>query len=302
MSVALKFIFVLATIFLFTSTSALAGNGKAQVRKIGNGVYSFTLGQGNFSMFIVGERGVAVIESFHSDHARQLLAAIRDLINKPIKYLFHSHNHWDHSSGGQVFKNAGVQTVMHRRAAEWLAAHPGRDAVAADVVWSGDRRDIDMGNFTVQMHHMGVSHGLGMTVFTIPERRTAYIADLVTPNRVMFAVVPDFNIGQWERSLGEILQLDFDIAVCSHNALPTDKALNGCSQQHVTEERQYIRDLRSAITAEFRKGTGFMNIPKAVKLPQYAHGVGYDAWLEMNVLRLMTDLWMGPFPWIPPTK
>ena len=198
-----------------------------------------------------------------------------------------------------MFTIAGAQTVMHLRAADWLEANPGRDTVMPDMTWSGDRMDIDLGDFTVNMHYLGLNHGMGLTIFTIPERRAAYIADLVTPNRVMFSVVPDFNIGEWERSLGEILEMDFDIAVCSHNELPMDAAMNGCTTAHVEEERQFIRDLRNAILAEFQKGTGFMEIPKAVRLPQYAHWVGYEEWLEMNTLRLMTDLWMGPFPWVP---
>jgi len=216
--------------------------------------------------------------------------------------VFHSHNHWDHASGGQVFKDAGAQTVMHALAAEWLAANPGRDTVPPDVVWSGDRKDIDMDGFTVEMRYLGMNHGRGMTVFTIPERRAAFIADLVNPNRVMFSVVPDFNIGEWERTLTGILNLEFDAAVCTHNELPVDEALNGCTRAHVEEERQFIRDLRNAILAEFQKGTSFPDVPKAVKLPQYAHWAGYDEWLEMNTLRLMTDLWMGPFPWYPDAK
>ena len=82
----------------------------------------------------------------------------------------------------------------------------------------------------------------------------------------------------------------------------SDEALAGCARKHVDEERQFIRDLRGAILAEFQKGTGFLAVPKAVKLPQYAHWAGYDDWLEMNTLRLMTDLWMGPFPWYPDAK
>ena len=156
-----------------------------------------------------------------------------------------------------------------------------------------------MGDFTVQLRYMGLNHGLGMTVFTIPERRAAFIADLVNPNRVMFTVVPDFNIGEWERTLTELLDLEFDVAVCTHNELPADEAMKGCTRAHVDEERQFIRDLRSAILAEFQKGTSFLEVPKAVRLPQYSHWAHYDDWLEMNTLRLMTDLWMGPFPWHP---
>jgi len=287
-------------VLVFFAPFAFAVEENRSIREIGDRVYSFTLGEGNHSMFVVGEDGVAVFETFHSGHSRKLLEAVRSVTDRPIKYAFISHNHWDHSSGGQVFSNAGAQTVMHERAAEWVEANPGRDTATPDMTWSGDRKDVDLGDFTVSMHYLGLNHGMGLTIFTIPERGSAYIADLVSPNRVMFSVVPDFNIGEWERSLGDILDMEFDIAVCSHNELPLEEAMAGCTRDHVLEERQFIRDLRNAILAEFEKGTGFMDIPKAVRLPQYSHWVGYEEWLEMNTLRLMTDLWMGPFPWTPP--
>ena len=290
---------VLAATLLLSASSVLAASENARTFEIQDGVYSFTLGQGNYSMFVVGEDGVAVFDTFDSRHSEAMLAAVRGVTDKPVRFAFHSHNHWDHASGGQVFKDAGAQTVMHELAAQWLAAHPGRDTAPPDMVWSGDRRDVQVGDLTVEMRYLGLNHGLGMTVFTIPERRAAFIADLVSPNRVMFGVVPDFNIGEWERTLGQILELEFDVAVCTHNELPADEALKGCTRAHVGEERQFIRDLRAAILEEFQKGTGFLEVPKAVKLPQYSHWAGYDDWLEMNTLRLMTDLWMGPFPWYP---
>ena len=299
MSVIPRSLAILMALFLVTAGSLLAAGGDGRTHELADGVYSFTLGQGNHSMFVVGEDGVAVFDTFDSRHSQAMLVAIRGVTDKPVRYAFHSHNHWDHASGGQVFKDAGAQTVMHSLAAEWLATHPGRDTAVPDTVWSGARKDIQMGGLTVQMRYMGLNHGLGMAVFTIPERRAAFFADLVTPNRVMFAVVPDFNIGEWERTLTEILDLEFDVAVCSHNELPADDAVEGCTRAHVQEERQFIRDLRGAILEEFQKGTGFLEVPKAVRLPQYEHWVGYDEWLEMNTLRLMTDLWMGPFPWYP---
>lgn len=299
MLLALRMVAAMAAMFLTGAANSMAAEESGMTRKIGDGVYTFTLGDGNYSMFVIGQDSVVVIETFSSDHSKKLVAAIRGVTHHSIKYAIHTHNHWDHTSGGQILKAAGAQTVMHTLAAQWLAANPGRDAVAPDIVWSGKRKDIDFGDFTVQLHYLGLNHGLGMTFVKIPERNVAYIADLVTPNRVMFAVVPDFNIGQWERTLGEILEMKFDIAVCSHSALPVEGALNGCTRTHVEEERQFIRDLRNAVLAEFKKGTRFDQIPKAVKLPKYSKWVGYDDWLEMNTLRMMTDLWMGPFPWVP---
>ena len=276
---------------------SLAAEPSGSTKEIAPGVYSFQFQRFN-SMFVVADDGVAVFETKNSQHASAMLEAIRSITDQPVTYAFHSHNHWDHNGGGAVMQETGTQTVMHALAAEWLAANPGRDTSTPDVVWDGSRHDINIGGVTVQLHYLGLNHGLGMTVFVIPERRVAYIADLVTPNRVMFSIVPDFNIKEWERSLGEILELDFDIAVCSHNSLPADEVMNGCTKTHVAEERSYIQDLRKAILSEIEKGTPPFQIPSTIKLPKYAHWQQYNEWLPLNAQRVMLDLWMGPYPWI----
>ena len=264
---------------------------------IANGVYAYGPGNGYFSMFIVTGEGVIAIESVNTEHAKGLLRAIAQVTDQPVKYLLHSHNHWDHSSGGQVFKDAGAKTVAHTEALEWMKVNIGRDMVVPDEGWSGNRKDIRLGDTTIELHYLGMNHGLGMTVFRLPERKIAYIADIVTPNRVLFTIVPDFNIKEWERTIEEVLELEFDRAVYSHNNLPD--AQNGGTKQHATENLQFIRDLRAAIHAEFQKGTNPMMVPDVVRLPKYEHWAMYDQWLAMNAWRVLLDGHMGPFPWRP---
>ena len=278
----------------------LLGTANAQsTDEIAPGVYSHDGGNGYFSMFMVTDEGVAVFETVNSGHAEAVVEAVRSVTDQPIRYALHSHNHWDHASGGAVFQGLGAETVMHEMAAIWLEANPGMDTSPPDIVWSGDRHDIELGGTTIQHHYLGLNHGLGMTVFVVPEKRAAYIADLVSPNRVGFTIMPDFNVGEFERTLGEILELDFDVAVCSHSGLPPEEARKGCTKTHVEEERQFIGDLRGAIFAEFGKGTPAEQVPAVVELPQYEHWAMYDEWLEMNAWRVMLDLWMGPYPWVP---
>jgi len=276
-----------------------AGEVASYTKEIAPGLFSFGPGNGYHSMFLVTNDGVAVFETINTQHSTELLAAIRKVTKQPIRYAFHSHNHWDHASGGKVFQDVGAKTIMHQFAAEWLEAHPGQDTSPPNMVWSGKRKDINIGGTTVELHYLGLNHGLGMTVFVIPEMRAAYIADLVTPNRVRFSIVPDFNIAEWERTLGEMQALPFDIAVCSHNELPMAQVPDGCSMTHLKETQEFIQDIRGAIFAEFKKGTPPFTIPSVVKLPKYSHWAHYDDWLEMNVLRVMLDLWMGPYPWVP---
>lgn len=287
---------ILVSTGLFTSTVS-AKTLPDNTEKIAEGVYSYGPGNGYFSMFVVTDEGVIAIESVNTDHSKGLLQAIQKVTKKPVKFMLHSHNHWDHSSGGQVFKDAGATTLAHVEAYEWMKANKGPDMAVPDEAWAGSRKDLTLGDTTIELHYLGMNHGLGMTVFLLPEKKVAYIADLVTPNRVLFTIVPDFNIKEWERSLEEILKLDFDKAVYSHNEKINSS--QGGTKQDVADNLQFIRDLRAAIYAEFKKGTNPFMVPKVVKVPKYKDWAMYDQWLEMNTWRLLLDDWMGPFPWRP---
>ena len=178
-----------------------------------------------------------------------------------------------------------------------MKANTGRDMAVPDESWSGTRKDITLGGTTIELHYLGMNHGLGMTVFRLPEQKVVYIADIVTPERVLFSIVPDFNIREWERSLEEILKLDFDKAVYSHNEKAD--ASQGGTKQDAADNLQFLRDLRAAIYAEFKKGTNPMMVPDIVQIPKYKDWAMYDQWLAMNAWRLLLDDWMGPFPWRP---
>lgn len=267
------------------------------VAKIGDNIYSYGGYGAYYSMFMVTSEGVIAIESVDSKHANGMVEAIKKVTNQPIKYLLHSHNHWDHASGSQVFKDAGAKTIVHVEAYEWMKANTGRDMAIPDESWAGNRKDITLGETTVELHYLGMNHGLGMTVFLIPDQKIAYIADLVTPNRVLMSVVPDFNIREWERSIAEVLVMDFEKAVYSHNE--SSDALNGGDKQDARDNLQFIKDIRAGIYAGFQKGGNPMEIPSKLKLPKYKNWAMYDEWLSMNVWRILLDEFMGPFPWRP---
>ncbi|MGP0593812.1 MBL fold metallo-hydrolase [Nitrospira sp. T9] len=283
---------------LFISNIALAKDLPPNTAKITDGVYSYgNPVNGYFSMFMVTKEGVIAIESVSSQHASGMVKAIREITDQPIRYLLHSHNHWDHASGGKVFREAGAILMAHEEAYTWMKANTGQDMVVPDKSWGGNRKNITLGDTVLELHYLGMNHGLGMTVFLLPKEKIAYIADLVVPNRVMFNIVPDFNIKEWERSLRVIDQMDFDKAVYSHNNNATP--LLGGTKQDVKKYLQFIQDLRGAIFAEFKKGTNPMMVPTVVELPKYKDWAMYKEWLPMNAWRILLDEWMGPFPWRP---
>jgi glyoxylase-like metal-dependent hydrolase (beta-lactamase superfamily II) len=59
--------------------------------------------------FIVGDRGVLVIDSLRvPSFARHLIQDVRRVTSKPIQYVIDTHSHWDHSWGNEEFPEATI--------------------------------------------------------------------------------------------------------------------------------------------------------------------------------------------------
>lgn len=256
-----------------------------QTTEVAPGLYSFGGGLA-FNAFMVTDDGVVVMDSFDEDFAKASLEAIRKVTDKPIRYLIYSHNHYDHISGGEVFKAEGAAILSHEAAANWLKSHPNPDVAMPDKTWSGSKSELKLGSSQINLLYFGANHGEGMTVFQFPREKAIYTVDLVVPNRVAFAYMPDFSPKEWERTLAEMNKLDFDQVMFAHNAPAGPRA-------SVADQLKFLQDLRAAIIAEFKKGTPFMGIPNAVNLPQYETWDGYEEWLPMNTWRVLLEIAMG---------
>lgn len=281
---------MLTSLFMVSSAAA-----KQVVWQVSDSVYTYSPGTGFATMFVVTDEGVIVTDTANSVHAKGLSEAIKTVTDQPVRYVVLSHNHWDHAGGAQIFLDQGATVLAHVEAYEWMKGNPHPELALPNEVWAGKRKNLTLGGKTLQLHYMGMSHGMGMTVSVLPEEKVAYIADIVTPHRVMFTIVPDFNIKEWTRALNEVEQMDFTKAVFSHSHAEEPFG----SMKDVVLQREYIADLTAAIVTEFQQGTPFEQVPGKIKLDKYKHWAGYDDWLQMNALRVMLDMWMGPYPWRP---
>jgi glyoxylase-like metal-dependent hydrolase (beta-lactamase superfamily II) len=76
---------------------------------------------GSNAGFIVGEDSVAVVDTLIDvAPARELLAEIRKVTDKPIKFVVYTHYYLDHTGGGLMFSEAGATIIAHRDLRGWL--------------------------------------------------------------------------------------------------------------------------------------------------------------------------------------
>ena len=94
------------------SVERLADGVYAVVRKEPPSLYF----QSN-SMFVVGDSGVLVVDAqFSTAATRDVIAALRRITRKPVKYVVNTHGHDDHITGNQVYRDSfpGVELIAHR--------------------------------------------------------------------------------------------------------------------------------------------------------------------------------------------
>jgi cyclase len=107
--------------------------GNFEVQKLAEGVYAVIrkdlpgLMIDANNVFIINDDDVIVVDANGAPSiTRQVLAALRKLTNKPVKYVINTHYHDDHIRGNQVYREAfpNVEFIAHSFARDYLP-NPG---------------------------------------------------------------------------------------------------------------------------------------------------------------------------------
>src|SRR5579863_7598614 len=118
-----------AAICLLLATATLSPAGGVdpgyRLQKIGDGVWAAIASDdglaGGNAGFVIGDDGVAVIDTFQDPRpAQALLLEIRKLTPLPIRFVVNTHYHLDHVSGNGVFAAAGATIVAQRNVRAWI--------------------------------------------------------------------------------------------------------------------------------------------------------------------------------------
>ncbi|MGB2592661.1 MAG: MBL fold metallo-hydrolase [Candidatus Acidiferrum sp.] len=95
------------------------------IEPLGNNVYAAIdkpkSSAGSNAGFVIGDDGVAVIDTFEdAKAAQQLLAEIQKLTKLPIKFVVNTHYHLDHVTGNGVFAQAGAVVMAQENVPAWI--------------------------------------------------------------------------------------------------------------------------------------------------------------------------------------
>ena len=197
------------------------------------------------SVVVLGDDAVAVIDTqVNAPMARRLLAHVRALSDKPLRWVVNTHYHWDHTAGNGVFREAGATLVssaltrefMHTRAARqqaFLASRGfelGPEPCLADETVT-DVREIDLGNQLLVLKPLGAAETDDALAVHLPQEGCVAAGDTVmTGSFPMFGqpVMDEGLMGtpRWLDTLAAIERLKPDHVLPGHGPVAHEAELS----------------------------------------------------------------------------
>jgi glyoxylase-like metal-dependent hydrolase (beta-lactamase superfamily II) len=166
---------------------------RVATQMVADGVWYVTGGTHHSAVIEMKDHLIVVESPLNDERALAVLAEVRKLSNKPIKYLVVSHHHFDHSGGVRAFAGEGVTLITHDVAKTYfekvVAApatvspdHLAKSGKKATVEGVRDRRLLTDGTRTVEVRHIaGSLHADDLLMVYLPKEKFLIEADAYTP-------------------------------------------------------------------------------------------------------------------------
>lgn len=249
-----------------------AQNPVREISKVAGDIYRFR-NNNHYSIFVVTVAGIIVTDPINAAAATWLKGELaRNWPNRPVKFLVYSHDHADHSSGGEVFADTAT-VVAHQNAKEVIVGE--KRPTAVPQVTFTEQLTVELGGTVMELSYVGRNHSNNSVVMRFPKEKVAFAVDFIPVNAVSFRDFPDAYIDEWIESLRRVEAMEFDILAPGHGPLGT--------KANVTAFRGYLEDLRAQVLAAARAGKSLEDTKKSVDLSKYKDWGGFEQMGQLNI-------------------
>ena len=181
------------------------------IDKIADDLYVIIGGGGNIGV-LVTEEGVALVDDKFDRDVENILAKVKSVTDRPVRYVVNTHHHGDHS-GGNAKLLAQAEIVMHKnaRANVLKNSQPG-----ASRLTYAKEASLYLGGKEIRVMHFGRAHTNGDSVIYFPHRKVIHTGDMFIRGAPFIDYANGGSALAWDRTISQVLQLDFDTVIPGH--------------------------------------------------------------------------------------
>ena len=278
--------------------------------KLSDNAYAYTAEGDPNTGVIVGDDAVLVLDTQATPvMAQDVIRRIREVTDKPIKYVLLTHYHAVRVLGAGAYLAAGAEHIIasqdtrdliQERGEQDKASEIGRfprlfrnvESVPAGLTWPtltfSGKMTLWLGKLEVQLLQLGRGHTKGDTVAWLPQQKILFSGDLVEFDATPYA--GDAYFKDWPATLDNIAALSPSQLVPGRGAALTTPQQVAAG---LAGTRNFIIDVRDSVEAGVRAGLDLNAVFKqtmASLTPKYGHWVIFQHCMPFDVTRCYDEL------------
>ncbi|WP_432260712.1 MBL fold metallo-hydrolase [Cupriavidus sp. TMH.W2] len=253
---------------------------------------------------VIGDDGVLIVDTTATPAmAQDLIARIRTITDKPIKYVVLSHYHAVRVLGASAYFAEGAQQVIASRGTYEMIVERGEADMKSEIerfprLFAGvetvpgltwptlvfDKEiTLFLGKLEVRIAHLGSGHTKGDTVVWLPQQKVLFSGDLVEYDAACYC--GDAQLEQWPATLDALQALNPEKLVPGRGpALTTPEEV----KQGIAYTKDFVSTLfqagKEAVAEKLDLKAAMAHTRRAMD-PKFGHVFIYEHCLPFDVSR-----------------
>ncbi|MEO6351648.1 MAG: MBL fold metallo-hydrolase [Oxalobacteraceae bacterium] len=288
---------------------------KVSFDQLSEHAYAYTAEGDPNTGIIVGDEAVMVIDTQATPvMAQDVVRRIREVTDKPIKYVVMSHYHAVRVLGASGYRQHGLEHIIASKDTYELIVERGAFDMDSEIgrfprlfqavesvpglTWPTivfqKEMTLWLGKLEVKIMQLGRGHTKGDTVVWLPQDKVLFSGDLVEFDATPYA--GDAYFQDWPHTLDNLAALQAEKLVPGRGA-----ALKTAAQVKAGLEgtRDFVQDLFAAVRQGAQQGKDLNTIYKetyALLQPKYGDWVIFDHCMPFDVTRAYDEATRYPDP------
>jgi glyoxylase-like metal-dependent hydrolase (beta-lactamase superfamily II) len=285
---------------------------KVSFTKLSDNAYAYTAEGDPNTGIIIGDDAVMVIDTQATPvMAQDVIRRIREVTDKPIKYVVMSHYHAVRVLGASAYQaqhiiaSQDTRDLIVERGAQDMKSEIERfprlfQAVETipgltwpTITFKGEMT-LWLGSLEVKLMQVGRGHTKGDTIAWLPQQKILFSGDLVEFDATPYA--GDAYFSDWPQTLDNLAAMNPVALVPGRGAALTTPAM---VQAGLAGTRSFVSDLYANVKAGAAAGKDLHAIYKdthAAMKPKYGNWVIFDHCMPFDVTRALDEATQHPDP------
>ena len=277
---------------------------KVSFDKLSDHAYAYTAEGDPNTGVIIGDDGCMIIDATATPVAAQgVISKIREITDKPIKYVVLTHYHAVRVLGASGYKDEGLEQIIASRDTYDLIVERGQQDMDSEIgrfprlfqavesvpgltwptmTFTGEMT-VWMGKLEVKIKQIGRGHTKGDTIVYLPQQNICFSGDLVEADAACYT--GDAYLADWPATLDALTAMNFDKLVPGRGAalLTPDAVKKGLAYT-----RDFVSTLYTSAQEAVAQGMDLnatMKHTRKAMDPKFAQVFIYEHCLPFDVTR-----------------